>query len=225
MRPMRRLRALDAAITSKASHGADTTPRGADAAPAAGAMAEFPPAFDALSEPPKLLDDDAVKQFLVDGCLALPLTDLPTAFHRDLQAHSRSGFERLQADGLEDRYVYNELPEMGEILSSPQTRGALVSLLGPGYAQHPHRSMHVQGDIDDGMPRIGDGGWHSASLSKRTFARSASMLTRSSAGCRGRAPRPDAPPRAALDHWVLLSVSMHPRHGPDRRYSWIASLE
>ena len=68
---MRRLRALDAAITSTASHGADTTPRGADAAPAAGAMAEFPPAFDALSEP-RELGRDELASFHDSGYLLLP---------------------------------------------------------------------------------------------------------------------------------------------------------
>ncbi len=114
----------------------------------------------AAEEAPVLLDDAAVKRFLVDGMLALPLTDLPVGFHRELQRSSRVGYERLQDAGLEDRYVYNELPAMSEVLASPLTRGALVSLLGPGYVQHPHRSMHVQGEIEDGMPRLGDGGWH-----------------------------------------------------------------
>lgn len=119
---------------------------------------EVPPA--AAEAPPVLLDDVAVKQFLVDGVLALPLTDLPVGFHRELQRTSREGFEKLQAAGLEDRYVYNDLPAMSEVLASPLTRGALVSLLGPGYVQHPHRSMHVQGEIEEGTPRLGDGGWH-----------------------------------------------------------------
>ena len=38
-----------------------------------------------------------VKRFLVNGVLAVPITDLPLAFHRDLQANSRAGFESLRA--------------------------------------------------------------------------------------------------------------------------------
>ena len=124
----------------------------------------------AAEEPPVLLDDAAVKRFLVDGMLALPLTDLPVGFHRELQRSSRAGYERLQAAGLEDRYVYNDLPAMSDVLASPMTRGALVSLLGPGYVQHPHRSMHVQGEIEDGMPRLGDGGWVRCCVHQRRAA-------------------------------------------------------
>ena len=68
---------------------------------------------------PALLSDADVKQFLVDGCLALPMTDLPVGFHRELQAKSRAGFEQLRADGYEDRYVYEQLHAMSDILSSP----------------------------------------------------------------------------------------------------------
>ena len=126
-----------------------------------------PEAAAPLQAPPVLLSDADVKRFLVDGALALPLTDLPVDFHRSLQAQSRAGFEQLQAEGLEDRYVYERLPEMGAVLGSPLLRGALVSLLGPGYCQHPHRSMHVQGNIDDGAPRLGDGGWVSSRAVRR----------------------------------------------------------
>ena len=132
---------------------------GASSSPSAAQITEDGASITEL-DAPALLSDADVKQFLVDGCLALPMTDLPVGFHRELQAKSRAGFESLRAEGItEDRYVYEQLPAMSDILSSPVLRGALISLLGEGYVQHPHRSMHVQGDIEDEEPRLGDGGW------------------------------------------------------------------
>ena len=147
MAAARRLRVLAAGLNG----GASSSPSAAQITADGASITEL--------DAPALLSDADVKQFLVDGCLALPMTDLPVGFHRELQAKSRAGFEQLRADGYEDRYVYEQLPAMSDILSSPVLRGALVSLLGEGYVQHPHRSMHVQGDIEDEEPRLGDGGW------------------------------------------------------------------
>ena len=148
MAAARRLRVLAAGLNG-----------GASSSPSAAQITEDGASITEL-DAPALLSDADVKQFLVDGCLALPMTDLPVGFHRELQAKSRAGFESLRAEGItEDRYVYEQLPAMSDILSSPVLRGALISLLGEGYVQHPHRSMHVQGDIEDEEPRLGDGGW------------------------------------------------------------------
>ena len=32
-----------------------------------------------------------------------------------------------------------------EVVASPTVSGALTSLLGPGFCQHPHRTMHNYG--------------------------------------------------------------------------------
>ena len=184
---------------------------GASSSPSAAQITEDGASITEL-DAPALLSDADVKQFLVDGCLALPMTDLPVGFHRELQAKSRAGFESLRAEGItEDRYVYEQLPAMSDILSSPVLRGALISLLGEGYVQHPHRSMHVQGDIEDEEPRLGDGGW--CRPNRRVLERWRRSSWRRCLQAQGRSPRADAAPLPALDHRVLLSLPVHARHG------------
>ena len=36
--------------------------------------------------------------------------------------------------------------QLGEVLRGPTLRGAMTSLLGPNYVQHPHRTMHTRAD-------------------------------------------------------------------------------
>lgn len=41
------------------------------------------------------------------------------------------------------KQVVRELPEITDIVRSPTLSGALHSILGPGYAMHPHRALHT----------------------------------------------------------------------------------
>ena len=102
-----------------------------------------PQAFNASAEQ-TLLCDAAVKSFLVDGFLALPLKELGSDFHKSMYEKSKARFAELQEARLDPRYVFNDLPEMSTVIASPTLRGALTSLLGPDYCQHPHRSMHTK---------------------------------------------------------------------------------
>ena len=42
--------------------------------------------------------------------------------------------------------VFPAIPELqSEVVASPTVAGALTSLLGPGWCQHPHRTLHNYG--------------------------------------------------------------------------------
>ncbi len=41
------------------------------------------------------------------------------------------------------KQIVRELPEITDIVRSPTLSGALHSILGPGYAMHPHRALHT----------------------------------------------------------------------------------
>ena len=42
------------------------------------------------------------------------------------------------------KQVVRELPEITDIVRSPTLSGALHSILGPGYAMHPHRVARAE---------------------------------------------------------------------------------
>ena len=108
---------------------------------------------------PALLSDAQVKQFVVDGFIALPIRELGSSFHRRVYDKSKAAFARIGAQGHHDaRVVFGELPEMTDVLRSPTLTGALTSVLGADYVQHPHRSMHVK---ELGATSVGaDQAWH-----------------------------------------------------------------
>lgn len=88
-----------------------------------------------------LLSDERVQHFLAHGCLTLQTT-LDAEFHRSM-------WTRLEAltDGDVQRRPGNNLlpvvPALNDVLDDPTVRGALTSLLGSGYALHPHRAVHI----------------------------------------------------------------------------------
>jgi hypothetical protein len=97
----------------------------------------------------RLLDDMQVKQFIATGCLELRITELSPAFHERLY---ETCCERDAAAGAADaalaaqarREVFVDIPELSQVVEGPTLAGALTSLLGRGYLQHPHRTMHTR---------------------------------------------------------------------------------
>eukprot|EP01051_Picozoa_sp_SAG22_P007748 SAG22_NODE_556_length_9120_cov_2.272475_3_plen_131_part_00 len=53
------------------------------------------------------------------------------------------------------RVLFPHLPELSEVLAAPTLRGAVGSLLGHDYVQHPHRSMHHRTAADQDFHRDG----------------------------------------------------------------------
>ena len=116
------------------------------------------------------LTERQLQDFIVDGVLLLQISELGADFHTELYRK----IEELQADNealmapLRDikddaermkemrrvftsskrRQVVRELPELTDVSRSPTIHGALHSILGPGYAMHPHRALHTGGGND-----------------------------------------------------------------------------
>lgn len=78
------------------------------------------------------------RQFLVDGVLTIPVTELPQAFHDELHAQAEAMWEKGASPG---NNIYPQLGMLRDVLEGPTVAGALTSLLGPGFAMHNHRHM------------------------------------------------------------------------------------
>ena len=51
--------------------------------------------------------------------------------------------------------IHSAIPAVHRLMSSPAVHGALTSILGEGFALHPHTFMHVKDEVNGG-----DGDWH-----------------------------------------------------------------
>ena len=96
---------------------------------------------------PKLLNDKQMRQFVADGYVVIQ-PEVPDEVHKTVR-------EKLQYM-VEEEYncgnnVLPRVSEMDHILNSPEVRGALISVLGHGYIEHPHRYCHYIGP--DRRPR------------------------------------------------------------------------
>ncbi|MBT5831186.1 MAG: hypothetical protein HOH77_13445 [Candidatus Latescibacteria bacterium] len=90
---------------------------------------------------PKLFDDEQMRQYVADGYVVFK-PDVPDEVHETVR-------KKLQVM-VDDEFNYGNnvlprVPEMDRILNSPEVRGALISVLGPGYIEHPHRFCHYIG--------------------------------------------------------------------------------
>ncbi len=118
----------------------------------------------------QLLTDEQVRQFIVDGCIALmPAVD--PSLHKTIDTKLRFATEREFPVG---NNILARVPEIWQILRAPNIRGALTSLLGPNYCVHPHRAIHTSRPVENkevdyepsyNAPPMGKGsmagsGWH-----------------------------------------------------------------
>ncbi len=89
-------------------------------------------------EEPKLFNDEQMRQFVADGYVVFK-PEVSDEVHKTVR-------EQLQIMEEEEfnfgNNVLPRVPEMDRILNSPEVRGALISVLGPGYIEHPHRHSH-----------------------------------------------------------------------------------
>src|ERR1700739_4790068 len=79
-------------------------------------------------------DAALVAQFLREGFFTIQ-TALPDTFHAELRQRADSILDREANWG---NNILPRLPELQHVLDDPAVRGAISSLLGPGYAVHPH---------------------------------------------------------------------------------------
>ena len=131
-----------------------------------------------------LLNDEQMREFLCNGYLVLK-PNLPTELHSFI-------YEKLQWMLDEDYNPGNNIlprvPEMNQVIESPEIRGALTSVLGSDYVVHPHRFCHsnMPGKMTEKGPEVGNGstsfiGWHQDSHSplskpRHHFSRYAMVL-------------------------------------------------
>ena len=88
---------------------------------------------------PHLLQDNAIRRFITDGYVQVN-AGLPGEFHRDLYRKIETV---LEEEGNPGNNILPRIPEIQRVFDQPAVRGALTSLLGPGYLIHPHRYCHL----------------------------------------------------------------------------------
>lgn len=101
----------------------------------------------AAAEPLRLLTRQQLATFVVDGVLVLKVDDLPAAFHAGLYQRCKESVGGKSADEartqlFDGRFPWPEMSEVQAVCGSAVVRGALTSILGKDYAQHPHRHLH-----------------------------------------------------------------------------------
>ena len=87
---------------------------------------------------PILLTDEQMQEFLVTGYLVF-YPDVPDGIH-DTIYHRLN--EIIDEEPNPGNNILPRVPEMRHILNSPEVRGALISVLGEDYLEHPHRFCH-----------------------------------------------------------------------------------
>ena len=86
-----------------------------------------------------LLSDSQMQQFIVNGYVTLR-ADFPAAFHESVRTQAEEIFSTRGNPGND---ILPAIPQLNEVFSHPEVTGALTSILGPGYAMHPHRHCHL----------------------------------------------------------------------------------
>ncbi len=86
-----------------------------------------------------LLTDEQIQQFVVSGYMTVH-ADYPAFFHADIYRQIETVFEK---EGNLGNNILPRIPQIGQVFEHPHVKGALTSLLGPGYVMNPHRHCHL----------------------------------------------------------------------------------
>ncbi len=92
-----------------------------------------------MADPMRLLTDGEVQRFIVDGCMTVH-ADYPPSFHANIYDQIETVFEK---EGNPGNNILPRIPQIGQVFEHPNVKGALTSLLGPGYILNPHRHCHL----------------------------------------------------------------------------------
>ncbi len=92
-----------------------------------------------MADPMRLLNDEEVQRFIVDGCMTVH-ADYPPSFHANIHDQIETVFEK---EGNPGNNILPRIPQIGQVFEHPNVKGALTSLLGPGYILNPHRHCHL----------------------------------------------------------------------------------
>ncbi len=87
----------------------------------------------------KLLNDSQMQDFITNGYVTVKAPFTP-AFHETVRAQAE---EIFSTRGNPGNHILPAIPQLADLFSHPAVTGALTSILGPGYAMHPHRHCHL----------------------------------------------------------------------------------
>ena len=91
------------------------------------------------STDPLLLTDEQVRAYIANGYIKIETPSVSPEVHAAITAKLNLMIE--QGPNLGNN-VLPHAPEFRHVLNSPEVRGALISLLGEDYIEHPHRYCH-----------------------------------------------------------------------------------
>ena len=86
-----------------------------------------------------LLTDSQMQEFIVNGFVSVK-ADFSPAFHESVRTQAEAIFS---TEGNPGNDILPKIPELGVLFTHPAVTGALTSILGLGYAMHPHRHCHL----------------------------------------------------------------------------------
>ena len=92
-----------------------------------------------MADSMQLLSDEEVQRFIADGCMTVH-ADYPSSFHAGIYDQIETVFEAEDNPG---NNILPRIPQIGQVFEHPNVKGALTSLLGPGYILNPHRHCHL----------------------------------------------------------------------------------
>ena len=91
------------------------------------------------SPEPVLLTDEQVRAFIANGYIKIETPSVPESVHAAIAGK----LDRMLELGPNlGNNVVPHTPEFRHVLNCPEVRGALISLLGEDYIEHPHRYCH-----------------------------------------------------------------------------------
>ena len=87
----------------------------------------------------KLLTDSQMQAFIINGFVTVK-ADFSPAFHESVRTQAEAIFS---TEGNPGNDILPKIPDLADLSTHPAVTGALTSVLGPGYAMHPHRHCHL----------------------------------------------------------------------------------
>ena len=87
----------------------------------------------------KLLTDSQMQAFIINGFVTVK-ADFSPAFHESVRTQAEAIFS---TEGNPGNDILPKIPDLADLSTHPAVTGALTSILGPGYAMHPHRHCHL----------------------------------------------------------------------------------
>ena len=114
-----------------------------------------------------LLTDEQMARFLTDGYVVLQPAELSEAYHERMFGAVASLYDEGQRLGSKTLHLEHygdnllaRLPEFAQLLECPTVVGGLTSVLGEGYALHPHHYAHTSMPADQGFHQDGNLPWN-----------------------------------------------------------------